>query len=473
MPLNQIRFLRFLKTDMLSYIFKRLLLFIPSIILIGAFTFFLFHASPADPIDSLLRIEGYESDIMSDKQYRSQYERVASELELDLPKFYFGLVPSYYPDTLYKIINKQERKRIERLLLHHNDWGVVSSFLDKGKNILTETDDKDLERLVSDLINITNPSDFSASLSSIDQAKPSFETSEFFEQAQLLAQEKKSAFTFPKFLWFGFDNQFHSWMSKFFSGTLGRSVQDGRPVWNKISKALGWTIFLVLIGMALAVLISIPLGVWSATDISSRWGRVFNNFFYFIYAMPLFWFATLMVVFFTTSQYGSWTNIFPGVGISPYSGDLSTFDRISANSKQLILPIFCIVLNSIAYVSNIVRNSIIVESNQAYKTTALLKGLTKKSTFWKHLFPNSILPLVTIIVGAIPASLAGSLIIEVIFNIPGIGRLMFDSIFGNDWYVIFSIVMLVGMVTIISYLIGDILYSYLNPKIRFGRSKSI
>jgi len=448
-------------------------LFIPSIILIGVFTFFLFHASPADPIDSLLRIEGFENDVMSDKQYQSQYKRIAKELELDLPKFYFGIVPTYYPDTLYKVIDKQKRNRIKELLRHHNDWSTVSAFLNQGKILLAKLEGKDLKREVNDLLNIKDPNFFSTALNSDIKVEQALKETDFFSYAQILGRQKKRGFAIPKFLWFGTNNQFHSWVSSFFSGSLGRSIQDGRPVWNKISKALGWTVFLVLIGLVLALLISIPLGVWNATIVSSRWSRILNNIFYFIYAMPLFWFATLMVVFFTTSQYGDWTNIFPGVGISPYSGDLSTSGRILANSKQLILPVFCIVLNSVAYLSSIVKNSIIAESNQAYKTTALLKGLTKRATFWKHLFPNSILPLLTIIIGTIPASLSGSLVIEVIFNIPGIGRLMFDSIFGNDWYVIFSIVMLVGIATIISYLIGDILYAYLNPKIRFGRSKKV
>lgn len=456
---------------MLSYIIKRILLFIPSIILIGAFTFFLFHASPADPIDALLRIEGFENDVMSDSQYRSQYKRIAKELELDLPKFYFGIVPNYYPDTLYKVVDKQERNRLKDLLSYHNDWEAVFAFYDEGKKLLAELDDKNLKRAVSDLLNIHDPKLFATHLKTLESTRQDYQATDFFSAAQALGKDKKIAFAIPKFLWFGSNNQFHSWISKFFSGSLGRSVQDGRPVWGKISKAIGWTMFLVLIGLLLAIIISVPLGVWSATSVSSKWVRVLNSMFYFIYSMPLFWLATLMVVFFTTSQYGDYTNIFPGVGISPYSGDLSTSGRILSNSKQLILPIFCIVLNSIAYLSSIVKNSIIVESNQAYKTTALLKGLTRGATFRKHLFPNSIIPLVTIIVGAIPASLSGSLVIEVIFNIPGIGRLMFDSIFGNDWYVIFSIVMLVGIATIVSYLIGDILYAYLNPKIRFGGAR--
>jgi len=426
--------------------------------------------SPADPIASLLSIDGFEDDVMSDDQYNSQYKRMAGELGLDLPKFYFSIVPRYYPDTLHKIIDKTEKKQVIALLAHHNDWEAVSSFINQGKFLLGEIEDTESRLLIGDLLNERRSMDHDMDILSSMEGQEREDITAFIDKAKNIRQVKKSNFAIPKFLWFGFNNQFHSWMSKFFTGSLGRSIQDGRSVWSKISKALVWTLFLVVVGLFVAVLISVPLGVWSASNVESRMSKFFTNFFYFIYAMPLFWFATLMVVFFTTSQYGNWTNIFPGVGISPYSSGLSIWSKIIANSKQLILPVFCMVLHSVAYLSSIVRNSVIAESKQAYKTTALLKGLTKGATFWRHLFPNSVLPLVTIIIGIIPASLAGSLVIEVIFNIPGIGRLIYDSIFGNDWYVIFSIVMLVGVVTIISYLIGDLLYSFLNPKIRFGNN---
>ena len=426
--------------------------------------------SPADPIASLLSIDGFEDDVMSDDQYNSQYKRMAGELGLDLPKFYFSIVPRYYPDTLHKIIDKTEKKQVIALLAHHNDWEAVSSFINQGKFLLGELEDTESRLLIGDLLNDRRSKAHDMDILSSMEGQEREDITAFIDKAKNIRQVKKSNFAIPKFLWFGFNNQFHSWMSKFFTGSLGRSIQDGRSVWSKISKALVWTLFLVVVGLFVAVLISVPLGVWSASNVESRMSKFCTNFFYFIYAMPLFWFATLMVVFFTTSQYGNWTNIFPGVGISPYSSGLSIWSKIIANSKQLILPVFCMVLHSVAYLSSIVRNSVIAESKQAYKTTALLKGLTKGATFWRHLFPNSVLPLVTIIIGIIPASLAGSLVIEVIFNIPGIGRLIYDSIFGNDWYVIFSIVMLVGVVTIISYLIGDLLYSFLNPKIRFGNN---
>ena len=458
---------------MLSYFVKRILLFFPSIFLIGAFAFLLFNATPTDSVASLLRLDGFEEKVISEKLYKSQYKKIASELGLDLPKFYFAFVPRYYPDTLHRIIDKQERKQIVDLLSHHNDWAAVSSFIYQGEVRLQSTETKETKKLITDLLWVVKPDDLDTKLISAMGTLTSPEVSTFLDQAQIVSQQKTSWFIFPKILWFGTSNQYHAWISNFFSGSLGRSVQDGRPVWGKISKALGWTLSLVVLGLSFTILISVPLGIWSARNGNSRMVRLLSNFFYFIYAMPLFWFATLMVVFFTTAHYGNWTNIFPGVGINPYAGDESTVSKILANANQLILPVFCIVLNSIAYLSSIVRNSIIAESNQAYKTTALLKGLTEKATFWKHLFPNALLPLVTIIVGAVPASLAGSLIIEVIFNIPGIGRLMFDSIFGNDWYVIFSIVMLVGVVTVISYLIGDLLYSYLNPRIRFGQANKV
>lgn len=458
---------------MLAYFFKRILLIIPSIILIGAFTFFLFHASPTDPIESLLRVEGFEKGVLSDDQYRSQYRRLAADLKLDKPKFYFGIVPSYYPDTLYAIVDKQERRRLVALLEHHNDWNTVSSFFNSGKRILSNLENKNSTRRINEVLYVEHPVDFKSKLEISINDSITIEESSFYDKAYTLKEEHKSFFASPKFLWYGSQNQFHSWLNNFFTGSLGRSVIDGRPVWDKISKALIWTMFLVLVALGLAVVISIPIGVWSARSLESKLSKVSRNFFYFIYAMPLFWFATLMVVFFTTSQYGDWTNIFPGVGISAFSKDSSTIGKITANATQLILPIFCMALHSVAFLSSIVRNSVLAESKKAYKTTAHLKGLTKKDTFWKHLFPNSLLPLVTIIVGAIPASLSGSLVIEVIFNIPGVGRLLFDSIFGNDWYVIFSIVMIVGLVTIISYLIGDLLYSFLNPKIRFGQTKNV
>lgn len=454
---------------MFGYYIKRILLIVPSLLLVGLFTFYLFHAAPNDPVDDLLATEGYEEETISDALYDKQYKRLSADLKLDLPRFYFSVVPSYYPDTLHKIQTKQDRKRAVELLSYHNNWLEVSKFLDKGHRALELNKSGAGRRTAERLLYQFHPSEFDKIVSA--NAPPyQEEMNELRTSALAVGVEHKSSIAIPKLIWFGAENQFHFWITNFFSGKLGRSILDGRPVWSKITKALSWTMYMVILGLTISLLITIPLGVWGAYSPDSKLERFISNFFYFIYAMPLFWLGTIMVVFFTTNQYGAWTNIFPSVGIDPFRGGGSTFSNILHNSKQLILPIFCIVIHSTAYFSRLIRTSIVAESQQQYKLTAQLKGLSKRSSYWKHLFPNSLLPLLTIIVGVIPASLAGSLVLEVIFNIPGIGRLMYDSIFGNDWYVIFSIVMLVGLVTIVCYLIGDVLYSYINPKIRFDKA---
>lgn len=455
---------------MLNYYIKRILLFVPSLLLIGLFTFYLFHAAPNDPVEDLLATEGYEDQTIPIAVYQKQYDRLSAEMKLDLPKFYFSIVPNYYPDTLYRIRSKFERQRAVNLLSHHNNWEAIDKFLVEGNKALLSFGSGPVGNDVERILLQTEPANIETEVKA--SIGNSTKLSKLISSASVIGHKNTSLIAVPKFHWYGINNQFHFWISNFFKGQLGRSILDGRPVWSKISKALSWTLYMVLLGLLISLLITIPLGVWSAYSPSSKLEKLLSSFFYFIYAMPLFWLGTVMVVFFTTDQYGSWTNIFPSVGIDPFSGSGSTFSNIIHNSRQLILPIFCLVIHSTAYFSRLVRTSVVSESKQQYRITAQLKGLSKKSTYWKHLFPNALLPLITIIVGVIPASMAGSLVLEVIFNIPGIGRLMYDSIFGNDWYVIFSIVMLVGTVTIISYLVGDILYSYTNPKIRFGNSST-
>lgn len=469
---------------MLSYVLKRLLLFIPAILILGLFSFYLFQKSPGDTIDSLLRVDGYDYEI-NHEDYKKEYKKLAKELHRDLPVFYFSIIPSYYPDTLHKVVVKQERKVLVDLLKHHQDWNLISNFiLSKDQLIkqIRELDNPTLKKnmlfRIDELVYRTLPNDMGEAIHSIisefadNDVLDKTDYSTFMDSALSISKSNKSFLSIPKFAYYGSSNQFHYWMTNFFRGKLGRSIVDGRSVWSKLSKAFTWTFFLTIIGTFIAVALSVPIGIWSAYNPSSTIERILSNLLYFIYSFPIFWLATLMIVFFTTKQYAGWTDIFPNVGILPGIGEQGEWGRVFNNGKQLILPIFCMVIHSLAYLSRIVRISISTESNKSYVNTAYTKGLHKKAVYKNHLLPNSLIPLVTILTGAIPASMAGSLVIEVIFNIPGIGRLLLDSINGGDSYVIFSIVLFLGVITMIFYLLGDIIYSYLDPKIRFN-SKSV
>jgi len=134
----------------------------------------------------------------------------------------------------------------------------------------------------------------------------------------------------------------------------------------------------------------------------------------------------------------------------------------------LVLPIICLVANDIAYLSRLTRNNIIFQQMKGFVTMAKAKGLDDRKILTRHILPNALIPIITIIAGSIPAGLSGSLIIEVIFNIPGMGRLMFDSIYSSDWNVVFGILIIISIFTIIFLLLADLLYGWLNPKIKLA-----
>ena len=158
-------------------------------------------------------------------------------------------------------------------------------------------------------------------------------------------------------------------------------------------------------------------------------------------------------------------DIFPAPGNWFFADHLSFFQTVANYSGQLILPVLCLAANDIAQLSRVVRNNVINQKSALYVKFALSKGLNSTQTLFRHILPNVMIPLITIIGARIPAGLSGALVIEVIFNIPGMGRLMFDSIFSADWNVVFGILIIISFFTITFMLITDLLYAIANPRI--------
>lgn len=271
----------------------------------------------------------------------------------------------------------------------------------------------------------------------------------------------------PKLYWHGTENRYHLWASSFLKGNFGNSLINGQLVSQVVFKALQWTLVISIIDISLSFFLGYYIGIFLAKNPKGKSQSVLSQVLYLLFSMPKFWLATLLVVYFTTSDYGSWTNVFPSIGIDMYPGK-STWHTIIQNLDKLILPVICLSLFSITTIARLLQQSIGNEMKEPYITTALSKGLTHKQAMKKHALPNALSPLITILAGAIPASLAGSVVIEVIFNIPGIGRLMYDSILSADWSVVYCVLMLASLVTVISFLIADILYAVLNPRIRLA-----
>ena len=147
---------------------------------------------------------------------------------------------------------------------------------------------------------------------------------------------------------------------------------------------------------------------------------------------------------------------------------MTTVEKIFEALPHLLLPGLILAFHSAAQGIRIVRNSAVKELKEDYFITGRAKGLNNYQLLKKHIFPNSMLPVVTLLVSGFPSALAGSVVLEVIFNIPGMGRLLYDSIHFMDWNVVFAILMFIGLMTFIFYLLGDLIYAWLNPKIKYG-----
>jgi len=132
----------------------------------------------------------------------------------------------------------------------------------------------------------------------------------------------------------------------------------------------------------------------------------------------------------------------------------------------LFLPVTCLALGSLAYISRQMKQSLLHELVQPYVLHLRTQGISEKTIVNRHAIRNALFPIITIVGGAVPVLLSGSLIIEVIFSIPGMGRLMYNSLLSRDWPVVFPVLMLGAIVTILSYHLSDIMYKWVDPRVK-------
>jgi ABC-type dipeptide/oligopeptide/nickel transport system permease component len=260
----------------------------------------------------------------------------------------------------------------------------------------------------------------------------------------------------------------------FLRGDFGRSYKDRKVVSTKISDALYWTLIMNFFAILFSYLISIPLGVKSAMW-KLRGKKLIDNintaFLFVLYSLPNFWIGTILLVFFTTAEYGEWLDWFPTSGAQDFNlkdnPNVSDWVKFLDILHHLTLPIFCITYGSLAYLSRQMRGSMLGVIRQDYIRTAWAKGLSEGKVVWKHAFRNALFPIITLFSSVFPRALSGSIAIEMIYAIPGMGWLVLTSITSRDWPVVFTIVMFAAILTMIGNLIADILYALVDPRVSF------
>lgn len=617
---------------MFQYLIKRVLLFVPTFFIISVLVFILSRVVPGDPVAANLSEHSAEGTLSAEMVASEEaYLRLSQKMGLDKPIFYFSLQTAAYPDTLYRISPARQRDMLRGLTRYVGNWPKVVAYYNELKSFRadltrliqpkrlsakTRTTFRTIAANISRLLTLPTHNDIKPRLDSLQAAmqspglqvlQPSFKkVSASFEQ--MMANRKPLAHLIPKIHWYGWDNQYHNWMTGFFQGDFGQSYTTDYPVEKLIGSRLYWTLILNLISLVIVFGLSIPLGVYSAIwhqegtqhfNIISwlpakqvgiagglrfvfaqllrflvlsffilsilgifwllplsiklglgllglaymlqiymlpiflpkdsrarrfigRWawlavmavlfllpplvslaliggacglwigqgkranhkgslrltkrglslkGSYIDNLFtllvFLLYSLPSFWIGTLLVVYTTTS--GGIVDWFPTQGVMSIdiAADASWWYRFQDVAAHLTLPVFCLTYGALAVISRQMRRGMLDVIQSDYILTARAKGVSKHKVIWKHTFRNALMPILALSAGILPGMLAGSVAIENIFNIPGMGMLVLASINSGDWPVVLTILMFAAILTIMSSLLADILTKWLNPRVNF------
>jgi len=257
---------------------------------------------------------------------------------------------------------------------------------------------------------------------------------------------------------------------------FGRSwtIARGQPVSGILLSRLPYTIKLIGMSTLLALLIGIPIGIYSAVKQYSRFDYAFTSLAFIGSAMPTFFFGLLMILFFSIIPYTKgWFYLPPGGAsavrdyVIPGLGNI-TADSVGDQILHIILPVLVLTIVSISQWSRYIRASMLDVLRQDYVRTARAKGLMERFVIVKHALRNALIPFITIVVFSLPGLFGGAIITESVFNWPGMGRLYFTALGEYDYPVAMSILFITAILTVIATLMRDILYTIADPRIRFS-----
>lgn len=257
----------------------------------------------------------------------------------------------------------------------------------------------------------------------------------------------------------GLDKPYHvrywNWLEQTVQGNLGRSLQRNEPVAALIAERLPASIELTFFALVVAMLLAVPAGVVSATRPGTLVDNLLSLGSLFWISMPGFWIAMIAVLVFSLN-----------LGILPISGRGGPIWSVEG-LRYLALPGLILGIRQVAIISRLVRAGMLETLGEDYVRTARSKGLSEKVVVYKHALRNAMIPTVTIFGVQIPELLSLSVIIETVFAWPGMGRMLVDAVLKRDYTLVQGIVLVYALIVILINLIVDLLYAYIDPRIKY------
>lgn len=250
--------------------------------------------------------------------------------------------------------------------------------------------------------------------------------------------------------------QYLNWAGDVLQGNLGRSVSYKQSVTDLLATRLPITFHIGLVAFILSTAISIPAGILSAIRRGGWLDSIITLLTNLAMAVPVFWLGILGIYLFALK-----------LGWLPVQGYTSPSENLALNTRQIIMPAICLAIVPLASLARQTRSSMLEVIRQDYIRTARSKGLTEWAVITGHALKNAIIPVITLLGMQLRNLVGGAVLVEQVFNIPGMGRLMVSGVFNKDFVVVQGTVMVVAVVVALSNLLVDISYGYFDPRIRY------
>ncbi|MEW6388434.1 MAG: ABC transporter permease [Thermodesulfobacteriota bacterium] len=259
--------------------------------------------------------------------------------------------------------------------------------------------------------------------------------------------------------------QYWDWLKRLARLDFGLSFSpDRRPVWDKIKERVGITLSLNLMSLAIILIVAVPLGVLAAYRAHSWFDKATTLLVFFGFAMPNFWLALLLILFF-----GVYLDWLPISGLTSWQfSQLSFWGKVRDLAAHVTLPVLGAAFMGLAGWSRYMRGSMLEVIRQDYITTARAKGLPERTVIFKHALRNALLPVITMLGLSVPGLIGGSVIFETIFAIPGMGQLFWLAVMSRDYPLVMGELVIGAILTLLGNLLADVGYALVDPRIRAG-----
>jgi peptide/nickel transport system permease protein len=474
---------------MWTYLLRRVLLMIPALGVMMVISFVLSRASPGDPV--LMQMGGREevTRIGDRKSRDEEYARISKEMGLDLPTFYVEFGAMSYPDTLHKIVHLPTREAMAELAFRHGNWPAVDAYLRSMQNFLDQSyshqqpigrneelnEVRTTARLLTQtaqeqeidyqLARLDSILDLDTNLRSL---APPLETLKSSRKKLLTSRQPWKSYI-PTLRFHGFDNQFHHWFVRFIQFDWGKSYQSRRSVKQEVMAALPWSLLLGATAYLISFLVALGIGLYAIRNLGGRGDRWSTLVVFGLHSIPSFVVSMLAITFLCNPEYFHW---FPVSGLrSDGSESWPWTYRLLDLLHHLTLPTLVFALHGIAVLSRQTRGSLLNNMSMDYIRTARAKGLSEKGLIAQHALPNSLPPLIHHVSQHIPGILMGSVFIETVFSLPGMGNLVVEALHTGDHPVVVGVFALVGLATLFANLLADVLYAFTDPRVELQSTR--